>query len=222
MSNKIGVVCEGISDYKIIRHIVSRYLRDYDVYTIPLKPKMTLQGKQDGFGTWQGVLGYISGKDQLIVEAVKEGCDFIIIQIDTDVCEEYGVAKNLTNIPLFHQAVIQKLNDTLHSGINRNVIVYAICINEIECWLIPFVSTVQKECSNSNQCINIVNRYIKTTGTIDRDNKNSPQAQILYDKILGQKKKAKDILAASNFNYGFSYFISQLEKIKVHLNSEEI
>ncbi len=222
MSNKIGVVCEGISDYKIIRHIVSRYLRDYDVYTIPLKPKMTLQGKQDGFGTWQGVLGYISGKDQLIVEAVKEGCDFIIIQIDTDVCEEYGVAKDLTNIPLFHQAVIQKLNDTLHSGINRNVIVYAICINEIECWLIPFVSTVQTECSNSNQCINIVNRYIKTTGTIDRDNKNSPQAQILYDKILGQKKKAKDILAASNFNYGFSYFISQLEKIKVHLNSEEI
>ena len=63
MSNKIGVVCEGISDYKIIRHIVERYLRDYDVYTIPLKPKLTAQGKQEGFGTWQGVLNYIAGDD---------------------------------------------------------------------------------------------------------------------------------------------------------------
>lgn len=39
MSHKIGIVCEGISDYKILKHIVERYLRDYDVYTIPLKPK---------------------------------------------------------------------------------------------------------------------------------------------------------------------------------------
>ena len=105
MSTKIGVVCEGVSDFKIIKHIVERYLRDYDINTIPLKPKMTAQGKQDGYGTWQGVFKYISGEDQLIIEAVNEGCKYIIIQIDTDVCEEYGVNKDLSNLELFHNNI---------------------------------------------------------------------------------------------------------------------
>ena len=133
MSNKIGVVCEGISDYKIIRHIVERYLRYYDVYTIPLKPKLTAQGKQEGFGTWQGVLNYIAGDDQLIVEAVKEGCKYIIIQIDTDVCEEYGVRKDLNDLGAFYSNVKDKLESTLHQDVDRDIILYAISINEIEC-----------------------------------------------------------------------------------------
>lgn len=56
MSVKIGIVCEGISDFKILQYITERYLRDFDAYTIPLKPKETKQGAQDGFGSWQGVL----------------------------------------------------------------------------------------------------------------------------------------------------------------------
>lgn len=95
MSTKIGIVSEGISDYWALKHIVERYLKEYDVYTIPLQPKITVKGKQDGFGTWQGVFSYISGSDEqkLIVEAIYEGCKFVIIQIDTDVCEQYGIKK---------------------------------------------------------------------------------------------------------------------------------
>ena len=217
MSNKIGVVCEGISDYRIIRHVVERYLRDYDVYTIPLKPKITPQGRQEGFGTWQGVLNYIAGDDQLIVEAVKEGCKYIIIQIDTDVCEEYGVTKDLSDLSFFHSTIKDKLNSVLHQDINRDVIIYAISINEIECWLIPFISTDIREYCNNDRCLNIVNRHIRTKGTIDKDNKNSPGAQALYDNILNNKKKSKDLYLASRFNYGFSYFIDKLDEIKNNL-----
>lgn len=214
MSTKIGVVCEGISDFKIIKHIVERYLRDNEVYTIPLKPKITAYGKQDGYGTWQGVFKYISGDDQLIIEAVKEGCKYIIIQIDTDVCTEYGVYKDLSDLRVFYDNVKTKLNETLHQGIDRNTIVYAISINEIECWLIPFVSTNNEDSCNYDRCLHIVNRHIRTQGTIDKDNKNSSGAQALYDLILRQKKKSKEIYAISRFNYGFSSFIDQLDSIK--------
>lgn len=215
MSTRIGVVCEGISDFKIIKYIVERYLKGNDVYLIPLKPKMTARGKQDGYGTWQGVFKYISGTDQLIVEAVKEGCKYIIIQIDTDVCAEYGVQKDLSNLGVFYDNVRTKLNETLHQDVSRDIVIYAISINEIECWLIPFLSTNDNECSNHDRCLNIVNKHIRRTiGTIDKDNKNSIGAQVLYDKILSHKKKSKDIYAISRYNYGFSSFIDQLDSIK--------
>ena len=94
------------------------------------------------------------------------------------------------------------------------MIIYAICINEIECWLIPFISTSSEECTNNDRCLNIVNRHIRTIGTIDRDNKNSSGAQTLYEGILRNKRKSREIREASQFNYGFTYFIDQLDSIK--------
>lgn len=32
MSTKIGIVSEGISDYWALKHIVERYLKEYDVH----------------------------------------------------------------------------------------------------------------------------------------------------------------------------------------------
>ena len=92
MSKKIGIVSEGVSDYYVLKHIISRYLKEQDVYTIPLNPKQD-KGKQVGFSGWQGVLNYISGMDEknLFVEALKEECEYVVVQIDTDRCAEYGV-----------------------------------------------------------------------------------------------------------------------------------
>lgn len=216
MSTKIGIVSEGISDYWALKHIVERYLKEYDVYTIPLKPKITVKGKQDGFGTWQGVFTYISGSDEqkLIVEAINEGCKFVIVQIDTDVCEQYGIAKDTTNIEYFWELVKNKLLESVHPDFNKSALLYAICIHELECWLIPFVCTDKEKCTNINQCLNIVNRSIKGKGTIDKDNKNSEIARQLYKFILDQKKKPKDIAVCSQKNFGFLQFIKQLDCIK--------
>ena len=49
MSTKIGIVSEGASDFLVLKHIVDRYLKEYDVYTIPLKPKLTIKGRQIQF-----------------------------------------------------------------------------------------------------------------------------------------------------------------------------
>ena len=71
--------------------------------------------------------------------------------------------------------------------------------------------------NDNDRCLNIVNRHIRTKGTIDKENKNSSGAQALYDEILRNKKKSKDIYAVSRFNYGFTYFIDKLEAIKEEL-----
>lgn len=212
MSTKIGIVSEGVSDFFILKHIVERYLKEKDVYTIPLKPKVTTKNKQEGFGTWQGVFDYIKGDDNLIVEAVKEGCEYVVVQIDTDVSSQYGVENNPGDAQAFWTAIKDKLTGSVHPDFPKEKLIFAICIQEIECWLIPFVSTVENECQNTDRCLNIVNRHIRTKGSIDKQNKNSQQAQRLYQYILCQKKKPLEIKDCSRYNYGFKELIEQLDK----------
>jgi soluble cytochrome b562 len=223
MSTKIGIVSEGISDFWALQHIIERYLKECDVYTIPLKPKVTPNGKQDGFGTWQGVFQYISGCDEnkLIIEAKNEGCRFVVIQIDTDVCEEYGVKKDTTNIEIFFEQVKEQLSSHIHPEFDQSNIIYAICIHELECWLIPFVNSEAGKCSIIDGCLKTVNKAIKTKGSIDKDNKNDVRVRSLYQYIFTHKKKPKDIKDCAQYNKGFENFVKQLDQIKEILNAED-
>lgn len=216
MSRKIGIVSEGVSDFWVLRHIITRYLKDQDLWVLPLNPKQTKDGKQDGPGGWRLVMKYLEDKEKkLIVEALKEDFEYIVVQIDTDVCEEYGVRHDLTDIGAFWQEVCVNLSNRLPEDFDKSRLIFAICIDEIECWLIPFVDTNKKDCQNTNRCVNIVNKSIKGKDLfIDADNKNSDGAKGAYDYILKQKKKPKDIKECSVHNYGFTKFIEQLDKIE--------
>lgn len=217
MSVKIGIVCEGISDYRVLKHITERYLRDEEVYTIPLKPKETKQGAQDGFGSWQGVLEYIKGNDQMIVEAIREGCRYVIVHIDTDVRDQYGLPLDFACEEELHEKVMVRLTEQIHPDFDRNLLIFAIAIHETECWLIHFLTEDKKSCSKIDSCVNAVNKFLKDKGSIDKDNKNAEKVRPIYQYILDQKRKAKDIKKASRHNYGFAYFIDTLDRIRPDL-----
>lgn len=216
MSKKIGIVSEGVSDFWVLRHIITRYLKDQDLWVLPLNPKQTKDGKQDGPGGWGLVMKYLEDKGKkLMVEALKEDFEYIVVQIDTDVCEEYGVKHDLTDMGVFWQNVCDNLSNRLPEDFDRSKLIFAICIDEIECWLIPFVDANRKNCESTNRCVNIVNKNIKGKELfIDADNKNSDGAKDAYDYILKQKKKPKDIKECSVHNYGFTKFIEQLDKME--------
>ena len=217
MSVKIGIVCEGISDYRVLKHITERYLRDEDVYTIPLKQKETKPGAQDGFGSWQGVFEYIKGDDQMIVEAVREGCRYVIVHIDTDVREQYGISGFFATEEELHDNVKARLSELVHPDFDKNLLIFAIAIHDTECWLLPFLTEDKKICSKIESCVNTVNKFLKDKGSIDKDNKNAEKVRPIYQYILDQKRKTKDIKKASRHNYGFTYFIDTLDSIKASL-----
>lgn len=220
MSVKIGIVCEGISDFRVLKHVTERSLRDVDAYVIPLQPKETAQGKQDGFGSWQGVLDYLRGNDQMILEAYKEGCRYVIVHIDTDVRNQYGLHEEYTNDDALHSDVVRMLMDTVHPDFNKELLLFAVAINETECWLLSFITSDKAICCKTESCVNNVNRLLKgkVKGFIDKDNKNALGARATYEYILKNKKKPKDIKEASLNNCGFAYFINSLDKIKEHLS----
>lgn len=219
MSIKIGIVCEGITDYRVLKHLTESYLRGYDAYVIPLKPKVTPQGSQDGFGSWTGVLEYITGNDGMIFEAINEGCDYVIIHIDTDVCDQYGVSRVSKNPQVLHADVLKRLLAQVHPQFNRRKLIFAIAIDETECWLIPFLSNDSARCSRTHLCISAVNNLYNGEGSIDPKNKNAEAARTVYTNILRKKKKAKEIKAISTYNFGFEYFINSLDRIKANLHT---
>lgn len=215
MSKKIGIVSEGVSDFWVLRHIITRYLKDQDLWVLPLNPKQTKDGKQDGPGGWGLVITYLEDREkELIVEALKEDFEYIVVQIDTDVCEEYGTEHDLADINIFWNNICANLSNRLPEDFDKNKLIFAICIDEIECWLIPFIDNNKRNCENTSRCVTIVNRSLRGKDLfIDADNKNSDGAKSAYDFILKQKKKPKEIKACSLYNYGFKKFIEQLDKI---------
>lgn len=209
---KIGIVAEGISDYWVLKHLLERMLKDKDPNIISLQPKV-LNGKQDAFGGWGNVFEYISNEKYIIDLAQTEEFDYIVVQIDTDVSEEYGVPNNADNAQLYLD-VVNEINGRIHEDFDNSKLIFAICIDSTECWLIPFVSTNRSKCSKIRNCVNIVNREMpKDLGTIDANSKGDSKPQ--YDAILKLKKKAKDIRVISLHNYGFSKFIESLDEISV-------
>ena len=81
MSRKIGIVSEGVSDFWVLRHIITRYLKDQDLWVLPLNPKQTKDGKQDGPGGWGLVMKYLedkeSGEGRFHIMSMEEYTDLV-------------------------------------------------------------------------------------------------------------------------------------------------
>lgn len=229
----IGLISEGISEHHIIKHIVERYLGEDNYSLNQIQPKIKKQGqqeKQDNFGGWLEVLNHCTEEkfDEILVYN-----DYIIVQIDTDRCESinYDVKKTKLNC---HIKTDEELYNDICRRINKNIsalkqaqyknkIIFAICFNETECWLLPIYYTDNTKCNTTN-CIFKLNQKITTQKitAIPEKEKNSPNAINTYKSILKNLRKQKDIINYSQYNYGFKKFIEQLDQIKRRINKNDL
>ena len=215
---KIGIVSEGTSDYRVLKHIAGRYLKQVDpnIQFVPLQPKETPLSKQEGFGGWQKVFTYINGEEgePNIITALNEGVDFIIVQIDTDVRACYGVECSDNDKQQLWDTVKAKLIECTCEEIDISKLLFAITIHSIECWLIPFLETNVGKCGKIDACVNTINNSMRATGNfIDPDNKNDKRAQQAYDYVLKRKKKKSELLTCAQYNKGFELFLKQLDVV---------
>lgn len=215
-----GLICEGPSEYRIIRYLTERYLGD-EIVVNPKQPKISDGGKQVGFGGWLNVLNYCTEAN---FDEILFTNDYIMIQIDTDTCEEDGYDVKIrkedgsikSDSELYDEVIarIFKNIPTEKIAKYKEKIVFAICFNETECWSLPIYYTDKRKCSTTG-CINKLNQQLAKIqlGIPDKD-KNSPNAQRVYDKVLKNLKKSELIKEYSQYNYGFKKFIEQLDDIK--------
>ena len=218
-----ALVTEGISEHRIIKHILYKYFKEQEPDINQMQPKLTDDEKkqEDGsIGGWVEVLKYCEDENEL--ESIFIENEYLIIQIDTDVCEiePFSVSrKNKDNCQL-HSDIIDRIINTIPKNIkdrHLDKIIFAICINTIECWLLPLFYVNNYKCKTTN-CLYHLNSALakKNMDTISSvSEKNSPNSQKAYYKILNTIKRSDDIEQCSMHNFGFKYFISQLSKIKI-------
>ena len=228
----IALICEGVSEIKILSYIINRYMSD-DVVVNAIQPSLKIahgQEKQDEEGGWLQVLNHCTDE---VVKDVMAANEYLVIQIDTDACIQtnydvdiYDEGHKKVSDTILYERVCTRLKqniseDTWSKYSDR--ILFAICFNETECWLLPlyYENEAKKRCATSN-CIYILNQKLQKDGFgIPEKAKNSPEAVNVYHQIL-KKMKRKDIPRIAQYNYGFQKFVEQLETIKDDIEEESL
>lgn len=164
----IGLICEGVSEINIMTRIVSKYLED-DVIIHPIEPETKTENGflvQSGYGGWQQVLNHCNDEK---VEEILEYNDYLVVQIDTDACIEAGYdvnpldANNVTKTPeVLYEDVKARLLTNISQAVQEKYsgrIIFAICMNEIECWLLPLYYSNANRCKTNNCIYALIRRW---------------------------------------------------------------
>lgn len=211
----IALITEGASELSVIKHIVSRYVGPSICLNV-IQPEMNGY-IQAGCGGWNEVLKSCE-KEENIKNALIEN-DYVIIQIDTDMSAtspfsviSYEGCRYCGDDELWRR-VKDRIISSIPDIVDISKIILAICINEIECWLLPIYYSCQKKCKTSN-CLDLLNRELDKKNIHVITEKNSYNAQRTYSKILRNINRPLEIANCSQHNYGFKMLIEQLDTVK--------
>lgn len=227
----IALICEGVSEIKMITYIISRYLGD-DVAVNPIQPSLKLshgQEKQDDGGGWPQVLSHCSDD---VINNIMSANDYLVVQIDTDACIQPGFDVDI-NDENHHKVTDDVIYERVCTRLKRDIsedvwnkysdkILFAICFDETECWLLPlyYENDAKKRCATNN-CLFILNQKLQKEGMgIPEEKKNTPEAVKVYQKVL-KKMKRKDIPRISQYNLGFQKFVEQMDTVKKEIEESK-
>ena len=232
---QIGIIAEGKGDCAVLQNILWSVLKEEDDVRF-LRPEFDLDETdlQDStykamtekeFSSWTLVQKDCANQTKLQSFLVDDN-DFeeersIIIQIDTAECEleNYDVARPVKGSDYstkLRTAVINKINtwvDNLYAG----QLYYAICIEEMEAWLLPLY-----ESKDSSKHTDPKKKFDALISKKRRTDKNfNKKVQAISQKSDFEKmdfyaadfKKAKKLKDALKYNQSLRDFVDSLKPI---------
>lgn len=219
-----GLITEGLTDQIVIESILAGYFNNPDLDIRPLQPERDKDDddKSHNYGGWSQVIAYCESTD---FKEAFQFIEYIIIQIDTDVSEDYNILKQDENGELTPQQLIEKVIDKFKGLIGENFyikyeqrIVFAISVHSIECWLLPLYYTDKRKSKLIN-CLDTLNQQLsrKDSFTIDRNAKNPDY----YRQIARKYCKQKVLIASYPDNPSFKVFIEELENRNIAVEPED-
>jgi hypothetical protein len=211
---QIALITEGITDKPIIDAILAAFFSknkiDNNYTTTSLIPK-----NKESVG-WTKVLQYCSSEEFKGAFAFN---DFIIIQIDADAHQNKGFdvqyqANSKDLIEAIKNRIISAVGIDFYET-KKNQIIFAICINQIECWLLPFFATIIAHKKKEINCCTTVNQYLRKKGfTLDCTNDAGGYNE--YQKAANFIVDKRAFFSSYKTNESLKYFVeNELSKIKL-------
>lgn len=213
-----GLIAEGPTDQRVLSNLLIGYFNDPDAKSSirPLQPILDATDTP-GYGGWPLVLDYLQSKE--LRDAITE-LDFLIVQIDTDHLHEqpFDLQKlDATGRQVSPEAVIErtveKLNDFISNALGVDFlpqygsrIIFAIAVDEAECWLLPLYFT-DKTRSATNNCTYKIEELLRKQNEPPLD--KSPRR---YDEVSKGFRKKAILKSCYDKNISLRIFIENLEK----------
>jgi hypothetical protein len=194
--NKFALITEGVTDQVVIKHILATYFDDIDITVHSLEPP-PLSTQPVG---WSGVIRHCQSAK---FKDAFQFNQYIIIQLDTDCAEDYGVSKRVNGQERTTEELIEAVIDELGKKIPdfeiyRNRIIFAIAVHELECWLLPLYYDDKRKASTVG-CLGKLNQQLKTKGfTIDPNAKNLHKYYDGIAKLYWKRRKEFATLYVAN------------------------
>ena len=218
----IGLIAEGLTDQIVIENILAGYFNNLDLDITPLQPQRDKkdENKFTGYGSWSQVFAYCRSRD---FQDSFQSNDYIIIQIDTDVSEEYGIPQQDENGELTPEQLIEKVIEKFKQEIGEDFytqcqqqIIWAISVHSIECWLLPLYYQDSKK-SKLKNCLGTLNQELikKHDFTIDA---KKPE---YYREISQKYSKHKNLMACYQDNPSLKSFVVDIESKKIVIPLED-
>jgi len=216
---KFALITEGVSEHRIIKHVISKYFKDNDPEINQIQPKV-INDKQETIGGWNEVLSYCERQE---LEDILIENDYLVIQIDTDQSQTAPFSVNhlkeghtKTDEEL-HKDIQTKLTSLIKRNILQNYnnkILFAICIHTIECWLLPIYYTNNNKSAVIN-CLDKLNKELrrKDIHIIPVRDKNNAQSIRAYEAVLGNWSRKIEIASSAQHNVGFKKLIESFDMI---------
>ncbi|AFY37524.1 hypothetical protein Lepto7376_1161 [[Leptolyngbya] sp. PCC 7376] len=231
-----ALITEGQTDQAVLENILYGYFGEDDIDVNPLQPRTDKTGsfylenqsdqdaKRNEYGTWGNVFWYCRSE---LFRSIFQNNDFVIIQLDTDVSEQDGFKvmqtfinsdgerENLTVEELIQKVqerIIYEIDKTVHERF-KDRIFFAICVDSIECWLLPiFCSDGDKKATKTQGCFKALNRQLEKT-----NNKRIPISKPVrrYADISQPYSKKKVLLQKGVKNRSLKIFLDSLAKLDI-------
>lgn len=147
---KFGLICEGVTDFHVLKHIIQAYFEEAEFK--PIQPNLDETHKKTEagtFGGWELVVEYLKSDH---FEDTIVNTDFVVVQIDTDVCEHpnFGVSP-ISLADSDHQAFYENIRLKMIEWMDnfeadtydyyKDKIIFAISVHSLECWLLAYHGT---------------------------------------------------------------------------------
>lgn len=215
MMKRFLFVGEGLTDYIVIKNLLIGFFNDKNLSISRLIPR-----DKEPVG-WGNVLNYLTTSE---FQDSLDNTDFIIIQIDTDKCEEWKEGLYLTENP---DILIKKTIEVLIKKIGlaffaeqKDKILFAISVHDIECWLLPFITDKPAHQSKTVGCVKAVEQIANKRGfSINQKNYENGKH---YEELSREMRNNKELMRKYSLNESLKTFVDRLIRTTSPPKEEEL
>ena len=221
--NQFGLIGEGITDQIVVQNILFACFSDPDILVTYLQPLRDITNDviAASAGNWHKVLEYCGSH---VFRSSFQSLDYIIIQIDSDVFLSGDVQEKYRNIirstdncetvvEKLKEIIINSIGEEFYNGIQERVI-FAICVNSIECWLLPiYYSTKTAIAAKTTGCLEKLNQILPQQEEFYIDEKK-PKYYTKISQRYFRKMTNKEFRRRAAMNPSLNMFVTSLKDFK--------